>query len=100
MSSQSSALLSASKVDDNNRFMSGGQDAATALYVSSMAMRALPGAGAGLEVRFFLRGGWRVSILRRRLAVSDCPIRLAVLSWRDTLGVSVCRGFCWYQRDC
>ena len=36
-------------------------------------MRALPGAGCGLELRFFLRGGWRVSILRRRLAVSDCP---------------------------
>ena len=56
--------------------MSGGHDAATALYVSSMAMRALPGAGAGLEVRFFLRGGWRVSIFRRRLAVSACLIRL------------------------
>ena len=56
--------------------MSGGQDAATALYVSSMAMRALPGAGCGLELRFFLRGGWRVSILRRRvgLAVSDCLV--------------------------
>ena len=53
--------------------MSGGQDAATALYVSSMAILAFPGAGAGLELRFFLRGGWRVSILRRRLAVSDCP---------------------------
>jgi hypothetical protein len=71
MSSQSSALRSASSVDDSNRFMSGGQLAATALYVSSMAMRALPGAGAR-ELRFFLRGGWRVSILARFALLFDC----------------------------
>ena len=52
--------------------MSGGHDAATALYVSSMAMRAFPGAGWGRELRFFLRGGWRVSILARFALLFDC----------------------------
>ena len=64
--------------------MSGGQDAATALYVSSMAMRALPGAGWGRELRFFLRGGWRVSIVLHCL-VSPCCCADGVRS-----GVSLC----------
>ena len=40
-------------------------------------MRALPGAGCGLELRFFLRGGWRVSILRPRAARWSCSVRLS-----------------------
>ena len=36
-----------------------------------MAILAFPGAGA-LELRFFLRGGWRVSILARFALLFDC----------------------------